>query len=178
MLPYPAFSCTHPIFNYLPSTLDFCGINGLEMTATIRVIVISSGIKMRNQRPSDWFLPRMIEQTVDHFTIRLMTDGLRMASAKLLRWNFSAIKPLCYLSCLINRIDSILQRNSIEGCNLPGCNPFSVRLHIGHIIKILSHDIDVRIMSAGLQYDTFDSFHNIITGTGIVKFIHRGFYKQ
>ena len=101
-----------------------------------------------------------------------------VAASKCLLGKFPALKPLGHLPGLINRIDPILQRNAVEGCDLPGSDSFAVRLDIGHIVQILGDDIDIRVVPACLQNDPFDCFADIIPGARVVQFIDRRFDEE
>ena len=101
-----------------------------------------------------------------------------MTASKFFLGNFPAIKPVGHLPGLIDRIDPILQRNAVEGCDLPGSDSFAIGLNIGHIVKILGNDIDIRVVPACLQNDSFDCFRNIIPGPRVVQFIDRRFDEE
>ena len=107
-----------------------------------------------------------------------MPNWLRVTATKLFLRNFPAIKPVGHLSSLIDRIDPILQRNAVEGCDLPRSNSFAIGLNIGHIVKILGNDIDIWVVPACLQNDSFDCFRNIIPSPGVVQFIDRRFDEE
>ena len=126
----------------------------------------------------NWACPCRIEQAVNHIPIGLVTSWLGMTAPKFFLGNFPAVKPVGHLPGLIDRIDSILQRNAVEGCDLPGSYSFAVRLDIGHVVKVLGNDIDIGVVSARLQNNPLNGFGNIIPGAGVVQFIDRRFDEE